>query len=138
MYRNYFEMDGKRYYTGTVFIIKNILKNPVQATFAYYDTERCRYVFNADGRKFFWSQELFYRDIVEVTNVVNDTIHMPQTKTLADSQISGMSLGWLWYIFLMAIATIFKDNIGLWLLITAVFFNWRCNKKKKEGTYIEW
>ena len=55
-----------------------------------------------------------------------------------DTEIDGLVLGWMWYIFLMVIATVFKDALGLWGLISFVFFTWRSDKIKKEGKYIEW
>lgn len=138
MFRNYFDYNGERYYTGTVFIIKHVAKGTAEATFVCYDTERRRYVYKIEDKKCFWNEQAFYRDIVKVTSRVNNTVNFPQTSKIKDSQINGLALGWMWYIFLMAIVTIFKDNIGLWIIISIIFFSWRAEKIKKEGTYIEW
>ena len=135
---NYFDLNGERYYTGTIFIVKNVFREPTEVCFVYYDTNSCRYVFKHKEQKFFWSEHAFYRDLVRVTNRVDNTVHMPQVKQMKDVQIEGLFLGWMWYIFLMAIASIFKENIGLWCLISVIFFNWRSNKIKKGGSYIEW
>ena len=59
-------------------------------------------------------------------------------KRRKDSQIDGLFLGWMWYIFLMLISIVFKEALGLWIFISIVFFKWRSDKIKKEGTYIEW
>ena len=63
---------------------------------------------------------------------------MPTKKKMNEFDIKGMFLGWAWYIFLMIIATIFRYNFAWWFLISVVFFSWRSDKIKKEGTYIEW
>ena len=64
-------------------------------------------------------------------------MHLPIIKTKKDFQIDGLFLGWMWYIFLMLISVIFNGAIGLWILISIVFFSWRAKKIKREGTYIE-
>jgi hypothetical protein len=63
---------------------------------------------------------------------------LPTERKRKDCEIDGLFLGWVWYIFLMAIGTIFNGAIFIWLMISIVFFNWRAKKIKEEGTYIEW
>lgn len=135
---NYFIVNGKKYYTGTVLAVKE-LGEIVEAVFVCtYLTKYTQIVYKIKGKTYFTEISLFMRRLVGITNAVNNEAYTPQTKHLKDSDINGLPLGWLWYIFLMAIATIFKENIGLWIFISVVFFNWRSKKIKKEGTYIEW
>lgn len=140
---NYFIADGKKYYTGTVFKTKY----DGEATFVcLYDLRGTQYMnhvyviyrlASAEGER--WTpMELFANEFVCVTGAVDSEAQMPRTRHIPDSQIPGMALGWMWYIFLMAIATIFKENVGLWILISVVFFGWRHNKIQEEGTYVEW
>lgn len=143
MKQNYFVVNGKKYYTGTVFNLKGI-GSLVEATFIYYDTDRKRYVYKAKNsvgndslvqnadEKYFWSR------FVSVTDKVDFSVHMPTTKTRKDSEVDGLFVGWIWYIFLMVVGFIFYDRIGLWIAISIAFFVWRKKKIEEEGTYIEW
>jgi hypothetical protein len=82
--------------------------------------------------------KMFKNEFVCVTDVVNNETNMPKEKHMKDRDIISLRCGWLGYVFLMAIATIFKGNISLWFLISVCFYIWRCDKIQKEGTYIEW
>lgn len=140
--RNYFEYKGKKYYTGTIFIMKNP-KEPCEYTFIGYNVDYKALLCKSTGSQQVHSEipiweSVFNKNLVSITNKIDTSVHAPVEKKMKDSQIDGLFLGWMWYIFLMAISAIFKDALGLWGLITFVFFTWRHNKIKKEGTYIEW
>lgn len=137
MKRDYFEYKGKKYYTGTKIMVKDYGKID-KATFIYYDTEQGNYVYKIGDGKWFVYEKKFYEWLVEVLDEVDPTVKIPVEKQLKDRYIDGLFIGWLWYVFLMAVATIFNGNVILWILISVVFFNWRKNKIKKEGTYTEW
>ena len=135
---NYFIVSGKKYYTGTMFKVKN-MGDVVDAVFVCtYFASHVNIVYKINGTQYFTPIQMFKNMFVCVTNAVDNETQTPQTKHMRDRDIDGLSLGWLWYIFLMALATIFKENIALWILISVVFFSWRYNKIQKEGTYIEW
>lgn len=135
---NFFVIDGKRYYTGTVFIAREMGKE-VEAVFVCtYFASHTYIVYKINGCQRMTPIQMFKDKFVRISGAVNNETKMPQTKHLRDRDIDGVALGWLWYVFLMAIATIFKEAIGLWILISVVFFSWRSNKIQKEGTYIEW
>jgi hypothetical protein len=110
----------------------------VEAAFICYDTDRKKYIYKVKDCICSVDHKTFQRVFVRATNSRNSKVHMPVTKTKKDFEIDGLFLGWLWYIFLMAISSIFKDAIGLWILISVVFFSCRSKKIKEEGTYIEW
>jgi len=137
MYRNYFIVDGEKYYTGTIFIL-NEAGEKVEATFICYDTEHNRYIYRINECTWRAPDKYFQKFFIAVTDKRNSKVHMPVEKKMNDFDISGMFLGWVWYIFLMILATIFRYNVGWWILISIVFFSWRSDKIKKEGTYIEW
>lgn len=137
MLQDYFIVDGTKYYTGTMFII-NDLRKQKEASFICYDTERHEYAYKIKQCTWFMDEWTFSQRFVRVTNKVNHNVHMPITRQRKDCQVDGLVVGWLWYIFLMTISTIFKGNIILWGFISYVFFTWRREKIKKEGTYIEW
>lgn len=137
MKQNYFIANGVKYYTGSVFITNNMGKH-TEASFIYYDTDKNRYVYKIKECVWHMDEKNFWRMFVSVTDKINEKVHMPITKTRKDFDISGLPLGWLWYVFLMVISTIFNGAIVFWILISIIFFNWRANKIKEEGTYIEW
>lgn len=136
-FQNYFVWNGIKYYTGTVIVV-NDMGRQVEASFVCYDKTYNWYIYKIKECRYSVWPKQFEQALIEVTDRVDKKVHMPMVKTLKDSQIDGLFLGWIWYIFLMAIATIFKGNIGLWIIISIAFFNWRNNKIKEEGTYIEW
>lgn len=137
MHRGYFEYNGKRYYTGTVLIVK-YMSEEVEATFICYDEQSKYYVCKIRQFKMWYPESQFFNAIIRVTDTSNNSVHMPQQKVKKDTHIDGLFIGWVWYIFLMGISTIFKDAFGLWIFISIVFFNWRKKKIEEEGTYIEW
>jgi hypothetical protein len=137
MKQNYFVANGVKYYTGTIFIV-NDMGNIREASFLYYDTECSRYIYKITDCVYNTDAKNFNRIFISTTGRIDNKIHAPTTKTKKDMEIDGLFLGWVWYIFLMAISSIFKDVIGLWILISIVFFYWRKNKIKEEGTYVEW
>lgn len=141
MWLNYFEYKGKKYYTGTVIILKDGLYEK-EASFIGHEPDKDWYAYRVNDitretthRTY---EKLFYKNLIAVTNKIDKNVHLPLMKQLPDRCIDGLLLGWTWYIFLMMIATIFKGNVVLWIFISYVFFDWRKNKIKKEGTYIEW
>lgn len=140
--RNYFEYNGKKYYTGTIFVMQNI-NGPCELTFICYNVDRKALICRPPNPRYVHSEvpiweSVFNKNLVSITNKIDTSVHSPVEKKMKDTQIDGLFLGWMWYIFLMAVSTIFKDAIGLWILWSVVFFSWRKKKIKKEGTYIEW
>lgn len=135
--KNYFDINGERYYTGTVIVIK-IMGKPTEAIFIGCHKKLNKYVYQVGNGKYFVDERTFYKQLVNVTSQVNNIVQLPALKTKKDRNIDGMFLGWLWYIFLMTISFIFKDALGLWIIISIVFFSWRAKKIKEEGNYIEW
>ena len=137
---DHFFVDGKKCYTGTVF--KTKWDGDAVFVCVYYPQymHGVHIVYRVLSTNTQWMTpiEMFRDKFVCVTDAVDDRTKMPQTKHVKDSQIDGMALGWMWYIFIMAIVTIFKGQIIWWILISVAFFTWRHNKIQKEGTYIEW
>lgn len=136
MLQNYFIANGGKYYTGTVIIVEHLGKQ-VEASFMYYDVDMNKYFYKIKNCTHAVPTEYFNRVFIGATDKTDPTVHLPVIKTKKDFQIDGLFLGWMWYIFLMLISVIFNGAIGLWILISIVFFSWRAKKIKKEGTYIE-
>ena len=137
MKQNYFIINGEKYYTGAVFLVHHNGKQ-VEASFVYYDTDYCKYVYKIKDCTWVVGEKDFKQRFVSIISKRDNTVSMPTQKKMKDFEIDGLFLGWMWYIFLMLISVIFKDAIGLWILISVIFFSWRSNKIKKEGMYNEW
>ena len=138
MKQNCFVVNGVLYYSGTIFVMKDNFGKDVEAAFIWYDTNYKRFMYKTkDGMRQSLHDD-FVKNFVSVTNKRDESVRGPVEVRKKDFEIKGLFLGWVWYIFLMGISTIFKDAIGLWILISVVFFSWRSKKIKEEGTYIEW
>lgn len=137
MRQNFFIVNDQSYFTGTIFLINDMGKQ-VEASFICYDTERKQYIYKINECTWWAPERHFQKNFIAVTDKRDNRVHMPVVKTRKDSEISGLFLGWVWYIFLMGLSLLFKDCIGLWIVISVVFFRWRKEKIDKEGTYIEW
>ena len=137
MQENYIVVNGTKYYTGTVFIIDfNGRKQKAIFVCCVPKTNRVRCKLSDS----FWfiNADDFRNRIVKITSDVDQSVHMPIVHRKNEMEIEWLFIGWMWYVFLMAISTIFYDRIGLWIFISIVFFSWRAKKVKEEGTYIEW
>ena len=136
-FQNYFEHEGKKYYTGTVMIVNDFKANQ-EAAFVCYDTVRETYIYQIGECKCHMSEYRFHKNIVQITDRTNSNVHIPEIKSHKECHIDGLMYGWIWYIFLMIVTTIFNDRISMWIMWSVIFFYWRSNKIKKEGAYIEW
>lgn len=136
-FQNYFEHDGKKYYSGTVMIVHNF--KPVQeATFLCYDTKRDMYIYQIGQCKCHMDEDKFRNSIISITDRTNNNVHVPEVKTKKECHIDGLMYGWVLYIFAMIVSTIFNDRVSMWMIWSVVFFTWRSAKIKEEGNYIEW
>lgn len=130
-------INGKQYYTGTVLMLD--FRGKVQeAVFICTIPASNRVVCKIADMRWILSAKDFNKRLVEITSKVDSSVRTPVKKTMKDSEIDGLFIGWIWYITLMAVSVIFKDAIGLWIFISVVFFTWRDKKIKEEGTYYEW
>lgn len=137
MKQNYFIANGMKHYTGTVFTTCHNGKQ-VDATFIYHDTDYKKFVYKIKDCIHIVGEDEFKNRIIAITERRDYTVSIPVQKQMKDFEIEGLFIGWMWYIFLMAISTILNGAIYFWILISAVFFSWRANKIKREGMYIEW
>ena len=136
MLQNYIFFNGKRYYAGSVFIV-NCMGKESEAVLIGYNNEYASYFFKINNKTCRMTERVFKNSFVRATDKVV-CHHIPAEQQRKDFDIDGMFLGWVWYIFLMAVSVIFKSAILLWIIISVVFFNWRAKKIQKEGMYVEW
>lgn len=134
---NYIVVNGVKYYTGTVFLI-NFRNKTEEAAFCCYVTKTNRVRCKLPDSYWWINADEFRNMIVKITDKVDPSVRMPIVHKKNEMEIDGLFIGWMWYVFLMAISTLFYDRIGLWIFISWVFFSWRKKKIKEEGTYLEW
>lgn len=141
MKQGYFVYNSEEYPTGTIIKFKDLYNNKIRlASFIYYDTEKNNYTirYEDNGKRWTISAIDFTSNIQSVTDKFASDIKIPEVKQLKDSKIDGMVLGWVWYIFIMLIGTIFVGAPVIWVIVSVVFFSWRHKKIKEEGNCYEW
>ena len=125
---NCFKYDGKTYALGAKVKIK--YKN--QIVDAYYVGN------GTNGAVFKYNNILFHSNINDIIEVYNDGHYngFERKKVVPkDSEILKLSIGWIWYIIIMAILTIFNDRIIGWIAASVIFFSWRRKVKEEESYY---
>ena len=143
MKQNYFVYNNEKYNSGTVIILRvfNCVPRNIcntKATFLYFDTEKNKYIVEIYGNTHEYTEENFYKNfrcIFVGRNNADEKCIEPKTHAMTDElNLDGLLVAWMWYIFIMAIASIFYDRIGIWIFTSIVFFNYR-HKKLKEAGY---
>lgn len=148
MRQNYFIYNGQYYKAGAIIIVHQLdyiaaCNRETEATFLYYDTKSNRIAIQIKRCTHYYTIEMFKNIFVRATDKTNMTLvdqedtrfaMQNREKTFQDElNINGLLIAWIWYIFIMAISIIFKDCIGIWVLASFVFFNYRNRKLKEAG-----
>ncbi len=142
MKQNYIIYNGKRYNSGdTIHILwyahgyKNLEKRT--GVFIDCDEEKDEYRFMVGDIEHCFNKKMFFNTIIDESrqNVDNSTQKREPRKATMEEELSidGMLLAWVWYIFIMCIAVIFYDCIGIWILASVVFFSYRRRKLNERG-----
>lgn len=141
MKQNYVIYNGVRYNSGdTIHILwyTNGYRNKHNYTgvFVDYDEEKDEYRFTVDGQLYCFNKVCFWRTIRNApVQEMQFVRREPREATLKDElNIDGLLIAWVWYIFIMGLAIIFNGRIGIWILASIVFFNYR-NKKLREAGF---
>ena len=144
MKQNYFIYDGKQYNKGDKIIInffdvragKSYMAN---AKFLYYDSITAEYHIEVYGKEYVYAKNDFYKNLRNTISSHAPTvnaydINCKKHTFVNELSVDGMLIAWIWYVFIMAVGVIFYDRIGIWILASVIFFNYR-NKKLKEAGY---
>ena len=138
MKQDYFVYNDRRYNAGDLipfmfFDGKVGRSYRTQVKFLYYNTDTKEYFIEVYGQEYNYTENMFYRNICNP--VVHSTHNVKSKFTFSDElNIDSLLMAWIWYVFIMVVATIFYDRIAIWILASIVFFNYR-NKKLKEAGY---
>lgn len=142
MKQDYVIYKGKRYNSGDKIDIlwythgyKNA--HPYIGIFLDCDEEKDEYRFIVDEMTYCFNKTCFYRTMYD-KSMYDNVKNMPNIKTkkltLKDElNIDGLLVAWIWYIFIMAVGTIFKGNIVIWIVTSIIFFSYRNKKLENAG-----
>ena len=143
MRKNYFIYNGEQYNEGESIVIKFFdhmagKTYNAHAKFLYYDTINKEYYVEIYGKKYAYTEDLFYKNLCNKGNPRAPTeksynVKNKQYTFIDELNIDGLLIAWIWYIFIMAVGVIFYDRIGIWILASVIFFNYRKRKLKEEG-----
>lgn len=147
MKQDYFIYKGHKYNAGTIIKIRqydSIAYRPyeTEAIFISCDPQKDKYEFKAKGHTYYYPKSMFDNILLGVTNQLDTScISVPQEQYNQKNKnpplekelnVDGLLIAWIWYIFIMIIATIFNGNIVIWMVVSVVFFRYR-NKKLREA-----
>lgn len=143
MKQNYVIYKGEKYNSGDVMQIVWYTQGCKKAhnytgVFLDCDEDKDEYRFIVDGQTYCFNKTCFCKIIKSHSSSEekNDCAEKneKQTKFFDELNIDGMLIAWIWYIFIMVIASIFYARIGIWTLASVVFFKYRNKKIKKGGS----
>lgn len=137
--RKFMKYKGQYYDVGTKVMIKGP-RGPVKATFTgwKYQGKGC---FEAESGSYFdlydnypFSAANVY--IEEILEPVEPQLQVVATKSDDRQKPPSweVEVGWIWYIVIMAVLTLFKARVFGWIATTLIFFAWKggfFNNKKK-------
>lgn len=142
---NYFEFKGEKYYVGSWVKLKADPKTGMKIA---KDCDRAKiidYSISDDGKDVYTIS--FYEEWVDgyygmcIPEKAEDFIEEvepitepPEAQFYKDTEVDDVVYGWIIYLFVMAVGTIFKDAIGIWIIASLIFFPWR-KKKLFKGYY---
>ena len=139
MRKGYVVYKGKRYNSGDKINIYWYTRGykvgmfPYTGTFLDCDEEKDEYRIVVNGITYCYNKICFSTIMRDEDRVAKKAQPCAKKATFRDElNIDGLLIAWVWYIFIMVISTLFYDRIGLWIIATLVFLNYR-NKKLKEA-----
>jgi hypothetical protein len=142
--QNYFIYNDNRYEAGTIvvlsrfdYISRRVCDTKVK--FLWHDAEAKEYSVEIYGKEYIYTEEFFCDNIIEIYDpnkpIINMHANNVKTHTFLDElNVDGLFIAWMWYVFIMAVGTIFYDRVGIWIFTSIIFFRYR-NKKLKEAGY---
>lgn len=93
MWQNYFEHNGKKHYTGTIFFMR-CGNRTTEGTFVAYIPDSNRFVYryiNSQGKeeKAFIPAKMFYNDLISITDKIDPRVSFSQ-----ENPHKGWNIGW--------------------------------------------
>ena len=148
MKQDYFVYHDKIYNFGTMLKVRQldfINNNPyeVDAMFICYHPNTRHYVIKINNCICHYTEDMFYKILVDVSDksdvsyvkhpLYENSKHNKKTTLWDELNVDGMLVAWIWYIFIMVVATIFVARLGIWIIASIIFFAYRDKKLRKAG-----
>lgn len=131
---------GKKYNSGDVINIlwythgnRNAFKHT--GVFLDCDEEKDEYRLIIDGTTYSFNKKWFNSTVYDKINTSQYENNTKNNATFKDElKIDGLFIAWVWYVFIMLLAIIFKDCMAIWIITSVIFFSYR-NRKLREAGY---
>ena len=137
---DYFEYKGVKYKPGTKFKTKVRTGKIEEVVFIgddYFDPDRIKTVYRPAGYSHMVAENIKKTDIDDriIEMIGGDYLSefKPKEHYLKESDVPEVVYGWIVYIFVMCLITIFNDRWIGWIGVSIYFFSWK--KKKMEEAY---
>jgi len=125
---NYFEYKGQKYYPGTRVKMKVMFSEPREFVFRDRYTD-CYGIDNLNfsgGYLYTFPADKADKNILEILEAKSsEDMVVTRTNKRQTPPAWDVEIGWIWYIIIMVVGTIFKDRITIWIFATVVFFLWK-------------
>lgn len=122
MNKKYLYFQGKYYDVGTKVLIKTHWSGVQEATFDGWTG----YPFRGEGTwgydYYQFNVDKYIVDIIEPIEVNLKPINVNNKDCPPDWDVE---IGWIWYILIMVVGTIFNARLLIWIVATVVFFSWK-------------
>lgn len=143
MKQDYFIYNGIKCTSGTTIRIKQFncvtgKLHEANAIFIAYYIDSCEYELKIDNSICMYPQKRFNMVFCGVVgqNIIKHNQPKIEKKkaTFKDELcIDSLLIAWMWYVFIMVVAVIFYDRVGIWIFASVMFFSYRKKKLKEEG-----
>lgn len=85
------------------------------------------YIEGDDGFLYYYSTIFNY-----IIEIIEPVYYIPKEDTTSDNRTRpapwDVEIGWIWYIIIMVVGTIFNDRLLIWIVATAIFFLWKSGR----------
>lgn len=89
-----------------------------------------------DGVLYEYSTTKYLVDFDKVIiEIINPVYYVPEITTKNNRECPppwDVEIGWIWYIIIMVVGTIFNDRLMIWVVATAIFFLWKTGILRKK------
>lgn len=90
------------------------------------------YIESDDGFIYYYSTMLCNNMFDCIIEILEPVYYVPKEDTMSDHRTRpapwDVEIGWIWYIIIMVVGTIFNDRLLIWIVATAIFFLWKSGR----------
>lgn len=123
MKHKYLYYKNQYYDAGTVVKIKTRWKGTKEVTFRGWKPNGCTFLEDGITDNCYWFETEKY--IVDIVRPVYPKNLIEKANDREHPSPWDMEIGWIWYIIIMILGSIFKARLMIWIFTTAYFFLWK-------------